>query len=94
MLGKFLFWAIVIIAGLMAARIIARHQENSSNPDKVKRAPPAGRGKASGTPSVGDTAEAMVRCEHCGIHLPRSEAVLIGGHTWCSQEHARLGHKQ
>ncbi len=35
--------------------------------------------------------EAMVRCAHCGIHLPRSEALLQGGQTWCSQEHARLG---
>jgi len=33
----------------------------------------------------------MVRCAHCGIHLPRSEALLQGGHTWCSAEHARLG---
>ena len=35
--------------------------------------------------------ERMVRCAHCGIHLPRSEALLQGGRTWCSQEHARLG---
>jgi len=33
----------------------------------------------------------MVRCAHCGIHLPRSEALLQGGQTWCSAEHARLG---
>ncbi len=38
--------------------------------------------------------ESMVQCEHCGIHLPRSEAVMIGGRTWCSQEHARLGVRQ
>jgi len=36
----------------------------------------------------------MVRCAHCGIHLPRSEAVLMNGQTWCSQEHARLGVRQ
>jgi uncharacterized protein len=33
----------------------------------------------------------MVRCAHCGIHLPRSEAVLLNGHTWCSTEHSKLG---
>ncbi|WP_333904480.1 PP0621 family protein, partial [Achromobacter insolitus] len=35
--------------------------------------------------------ESMVRCAHCGIHLPRSEALLQNGQTWCSAEHARLG---
>ncbi|MGE8636701.1 MAG: PP0621 family protein, partial [Achromobacter piechaudii] len=35
--------------------------------------------------------ESMVRCAHCGIHLPRSEAVLLNGKTWCSTEHAALG---
>ena len=87
-MGKFLFWAIVIIAALMAARLIARHQENS-------RAQGGGQGhRPDGRPGTTRGAEAMVRCEHCGIHLPRSEAVLIGGQVWCSQEHARLGRKQ
>ncbi|WP_277402936.1 PP0621 family protein, partial [Achromobacter xylosoxidans] len=42
-------------------------------------------------PPAASAPEAMVRCAHCGIHLPRSEALLQGGRTWCSQEHARLG---
>lgn len=33
----------------------------------------------------------MVRCAHCGVHLPRAEAVLLGGQTWCSSDHARRG---
>jgi uncharacterized protein len=36
----------------------------------------------------------MVRCAHCGIHMPRSEAVLSDGKTWCSPEHAKLGVRQ
>jgi uncharacterized protein len=46
-----------------------------------------------GTGTAG-TPESMVRCAHCGIHLPRSEALLIQGKTWCSEEHARLGHRR
>jgi len=35
--------------------------------------------------------EAMVRCEHCGLNLPRSEA-LADDHRWyCSEAHRRLG---
>jgi len=35
--------------------------------------------------------EAMVSCAHCGIYMPRSEALLIGKRTWCCEDHARLG---
>jgi len=35
--------------------------------------------------------EPMVRCAHCGIYLPRSEALMSNQHTWCSLEHAKLG---
>ncbi|WP_277404946.1 PP0621 family protein, partial [Achromobacter xylosoxidans] len=47
--------------------------------------------RGTATPPAAGAPEAMVRCAHCGIHLPRSEALLQGGRTWCSQEHARLG---
>jgi len=33
--------------------------------------------------------EDMVRCASCGVHLPRSEGLLRGGRTFCSEEHAR-----
>jgi uncharacterized protein len=33
----------------------------------------------------------LVRCAHCGVHLPRSEARQAGGALYCSDEHARLG---
>ena len=31
--------------------------------------------------------EAMVRCKHCGVHLPRSESIVEGGEFFCSPEH-------
>jgi uncharacterized protein len=33
----------------------------------------------------------VVRCEHCGLHVPENEAVIADGRRYCSQEHARLG---
>ncbi len=33
----------------------------------------------------------MVRCARCGLHLPSTEAVMVQGQLYCSQEHARLG---
>jgi len=86
--GKILFWAIVIIGGLLAARILARYSERNrladeQEPRQVKR-----------SQSDDKNPESMVRCTHCGIHLPRSEAVLSQGRIWCSQEHAKLGERQ
>ncbi len=33
--------------------------------------------------------EPMVRCERCGVHLPRSQAVLDGLHSYCCTAHQR-----
>ncbi|MES9868512.1 MAG: PP0621 family protein [Sedimenticola sp.] len=32
--------------------------------------------------------EKMVRCEHCGTHIPESEAVSREGKNYCCPEHA------
>lgn len=85
-MSKIIFWVVVIVGGLLAARLLAHYNHSKhiassgKDPRKVKR------GATQAKP-----VESMVRCEHCGIHLPRSEAVLSSGRTWCSQEHARLG---
>ena len=33
-------------------------------------------------------AQDMVRCAHCGLHLPAADAVQAGASTYCSAEHA------
>lgn len=78
----------LIIGGLLLARIVAHQGEkNRTNNRKPKQA------KQRGAPPIAHP-ESMVRCEHCGIHMPRSEAILSEGHIWCSQEHAKLGVRQ
>ncbi|MHA7149608.1 PP0621 family protein, partial [Burkholderia pseudomallei] len=32
--------------------------------------------------------EPMVRCAECGVHAPKSDAVVAGGEYFCSPEHA------
>jgi uncharacterized protein len=34
--------------------------------------------------------EDMVRCDYCGVHLPRSESHAGSGKFFCSEEHLRL----
>jgi uncharacterized protein len=45
------------------------------------------RGGSSSPPPV----EAMVPCAHCGINVPRSEALESRGRFYCSEEHRRVG---
>lgn len=33
--------------------------------------------------------EDMVRCDVCGVNLPRSEAILSRGRFYCGEEHRR-----
>jgi len=85
-MGKLLLWLVVLLAALTVWRIV---NARASVRQRQEQAPPA-TGRAA--PRGGKTpAEAMVRCAHCGIHLPRSEALLLAGKTWCSQDHARQG---
>jgi uncharacterized protein len=49
-----------------------------------------GSGGRNGPPR----AEGMVRCAHCGVHLPRSEAVLLGDRVYCSPAHRDLGARE
>jgi len=86
--GKILFWFIIIIAILFAARLLARSGQGSGK----EASPGSGKLGAADKPDMSH-AEAMVRCDHCGIHLPRSEAFLSNGRTWCGPDHARLGQR-
>ena len=83
-MGKLLFWIAIIFVALLVVRVIAYKAQAAS---KRPVAPPPANPRFD-TPSNN---EAMARCAHCGIHLPRSEAYMQQGKTWCSPEHARLG---
>jgi len=36
-------------------------------------------------------AAAMVRCAHCGVHLPQTDALPAGQQHYCSPAHRQLG---
>lgn len=45
------------------------------------------------SPPRGAEVEDMVKCAHCGVNLPRSEAIYSGGDFFCTPEHKQLGRK-
>ncbi|MCD0501570.1 PP0621 family protein [Bordetella petrii] len=85
-MGKLLLWVVIILVVMVAARIIGARAS-------ARRNAPQSQARHQGRPPASQQSESMVRCAHCGIHLPRSEAVLLQGQVWCSHEHARLGAK-
>lgn len=36
----------------------------------------------------------MLRCDYCGVFVPRSEAILARGRSYCSGAHADAGRNQ
>lgn len=34
--------------------------------------------------------ETVVRCQHCGLHIPKHEAVKTDNQYYCSQKHRQL----
>jgi len=68
-MGKVIFWIVVIFAVLLCLRLYNISQQK-------RRA----RKDAAPPPKA---AEAMVRCERCGVYLPRSEALLVNGNLRC-----------
>ena len=37
-----------------------------------------------------DHGETMVRCAHCGVHLPTGESIMVGHKSYCSEAHRRI----
>jgi len=83
MLGKLVFF--LIIAALVYWLIKARSSEEAENIDeKIEE-----DAENNASPKA---LEEMVRCVHCGVHLPRSESVTSQGDFFCCNEH-RIEHQ-
>ena len=69
---------LLIIIGLVVYAVIRNYQRSLGQPSAKSRE---------------RTVEDMVKCAHCGVNLPRSEAIYSGGDFFCTPEHKQLGRK-
>ena len=79
-MAKFLLVIAVFIVVYLLLRNHARKQDMSARPNA----------SGSSKPESFAYGHDMVRCNACGVHLPRSEAVTKSGEFFCSQEHLQL----
>lgn len=80
-----MFKWLLVIAVVVLGYVWWRHQRQQ---DAQERAAERARQAAQ---RAGPTApDAMVRCRHCGVHLPAADAVRGGLGPYCSDEHRRL----
>jgi uncharacterized protein len=75
-LGRLLFFALIVVFFIWAIRSYRR---------AIKKQREEARKESSSIEG-----EDMVRCIHCGVHLPRSESIASEGKFFCSDEHRRL----
>ena len=74
---RWLLILFVVAAGLWLLRRALRNAASSA-----EAGPPQTQARGQGD---------LVRCAHCGTHLPLAEARAVGDRVYCSDEHARLG---
>ncbi len=80
-MSKLLVFLLVLFAIYWVRRMLS----------KPKTPPGAGPGPGAPRGSAGQTQAStrMLSCQRCGVHVPESEGVRVGGDFFCCEEHAR-----
>jgi uncharacterized protein len=75
-LGRLLFFVLIAVLVFWAIRSYRRGLKKRQEEAQKE------------SPSI--ESEDMVRCTHCGVHLPKSESILSEDKFFCSDEHRHL----
>lgn len=76
-MGKLLSWILLAFIGWLLWKFVVISQRKAGR---------AASADASRHPPE-DRVEKMVACAQCGVHLPASDAVEVGGQHYCCVEH-------
>ncbi len=75
---------LLLIATLWLLYIVIRQSLNQAKARREKKQEP--------TPKPQDKiVAATIKCEYCGVYIPKQEAIKIANEFYCSQHHAQLG---
>ena len=92
LLVLFVIWVLARLAKRWLLAKALRMQQDMAEQLRAQMGQQTGQQAATGqahSPAQTDGGgERMVACAHCGLHIPRSEAVQAGASVFCSAEHA------
>ncbi len=77
-MGTFLRLAIVLFGVWLVLRLVKRALLKDDHPSSPAATPPAD----------------MLRCDYCGMFVPRNEATMARGKPYCSGDHAEAAGKK
>lgn len=80
-----MFKWLLVIAVVVLGYVWWRHQRQLAAHERA-----AERNRQTGARPGAAQPDTMVRCRHCGVHLPAADAVRGGLGPYCSDEHRRL----
>ena len=80
MIGRFLFVFVLLAVSFYGVKLLREKLDNPSN--KLKK-------DNSADNNENDSSNKMVKCLHCGLHIPENEAIKQGDKTFCTLEHAK-----
>ena len=96
-MGKVLGWILFGIAAWVAWKfwVVSQRRQSGAAARKAgdgQASPPGANGRPRSDTQDADASgvERIVRCAHCDLHLPASEARFASGRAYCSDEHLRL----
>ena len=79
--------AVLVLVGLLRRALSGRKSDD-----------PRAADRQAGPPAPGAAVPELVACAHCGVHLPKNEAIAQEGAAapaatrfFCCEEHRRLG---
>jgi uncharacterized protein len=74
-MGRFIFFLLLAVAAYIGWRWL-RASTDRAAPSRTDKVP---------------APQAMVSCAHCGLHLPRLDALPAGDRFFCCEEHRQRG---
>ena len=78
-MGKLIFWIVVVFGILFAVRLVSAAKDKAARKGEAV-------GRAAGT-------EAMVRCQECGVFLPRADALTASDGYRCADGNCANRHR-
>ncbi len=80
-MGRIFFILVLLAVSLFVVKLLrAKLDKSTKPPKKLDR----------DTSTTASKNQKMVKCLHCGLHIPEKEAIKQGDKNFCSIEHANI----